>query len=566
MITAADILTEWHRTASDLASPHLNRAAAALHAGDRARAAGELELAASHYRGEDGERLCRMAIDLVGQPDLATISGQALDLSWRDAWRHELRGPHGEWVKSPVEALVAAPASKLAGLRDGNGGWVHDNDVLEKAATGRRAGGARKGDYILYGVTIPDPTGFGYASDLRPTEITALHHSWEGHGKKRHRLTTITTGYGDETMRDGSSVKILPREDVRKLLRAEQRGHPLPAPPRPAPVPHPAPAPKPRPLPPEFLPPGSWVGIKPEQGQVITMPDPDGSGRTVKVTRSAAPGHVHVAHADGKAEDVPAAFVEHPTAPNRFTGPVPVPAPVPAPRPVPVDTGKHAGSVTVVSDDVIPDPAQRAAAIAEARHALDLQDKFVPKIAENQLMTFTSDLGDTTNAETLYGEEILLNPYNARAVGNVTKTIKGLTPDDLQKRDEGMGWWVPSDPQYSLMDTTVAHEEGHVIADKVSRKAMMSLDLWDPLAKAVGVPPPATFRDILGGHPTIDLAEWVQDHQAQLKTAVSEYGTTNLPELQAELWSEYTMNADPRPPAKIYGDYITAQLKAAGKL
>jgi hypothetical protein len=30
-----------------------------------------------------------------------TVSGQALELNgWRDAWRHELRGPHGEWVSS----------------------------------------------------------------------------------------------------------------------------------------------------------------------------------------------------------------------------------------------------------------------------------------------------------------------------------------------------------------------------------------------------------------------------------------------------------------------------------
>lgn len=49
-LTVEDILAEWHKSTSDLAAPHLNRAAAALHAGDRAKAAGELELAARSSR------------------------------------------------------------------------------------------------------------------------------------------------------------------------------------------------------------------------------------------------------------------------------------------------------------------------------------------------------------------------------------------------------------------------------------------------------------------------------------------------------------------------------------
>ena len=33
-----------------------------------------------------------------------TITAQATELSWKDAWTHELRGPHGEWIKSPGQA------------------------------------------------------------------------------------------------------------------------------------------------------------------------------------------------------------------------------------------------------------------------------------------------------------------------------------------------------------------------------------------------------------------------------------------------------------------------------
>jgi hypothetical protein len=39
-----------------------------------------------------------------------------IELSWKDAWRNELRGHHGEWVKDPVEALAGYghPGQKTA--------------------------------------------------------------------------------------------------------------------------------------------------------------------------------------------------------------------------------------------------------------------------------------------------------------------------------------------------------------------------------------------------------------------------------------------------------------------
>lgn len=39
---------------------------------------------------------------------MLTIGQQYLDLSWRDAWKHELRGPHGEWEKSAAAVAAAA--------------------------------------------------------------------------------------------------------------------------------------------------------------------------------------------------------------------------------------------------------------------------------------------------------------------------------------------------------------------------------------------------------------------------------------------------------------------------
>jgi hypothetical protein len=37
---------------------------------------------------------------------MLTIGQQYLELSWKDAWLHEARGPHGEWVRGPLDATV----------------------------------------------------------------------------------------------------------------------------------------------------------------------------------------------------------------------------------------------------------------------------------------------------------------------------------------------------------------------------------------------------------------------------------------------------------------------------
>lgn len=52
-----------------------------------------------------------------------TISSQILDMSWRDAWRHEARGPHGEWERGATAAgLTGADRSHIASSL----GWLRD--------------------------------------------------------------------------------------------------------------------------------------------------------------------------------------------------------------------------------------------------------------------------------------------------------------------------------------------------------------------------------------------------------------------------------------------------------
>jgi hypothetical protein len=151
---------------------------------------------------------------------------------------------------------AAARARMLAELRDAHGRWVTGpghNDALDKAATGRHAGAVRLHDHVLYGKTEMADNGFGFQSRVVPMEVTGLHHHWEGTGKKRKRFTDmdlldpITGETHSESLKDGSSVKLFPREDMRAVRRGAPAATPRPAAPRPKPVAPPPPPPRPVP-------------------------------------------------------------------------------------------------------------------------------------------------------------------------------------------------------------------------------------------------------------------------------------------------------------------------------
>ena len=395
---------------------------------------------------------------------------------WKGTYLHELRGPDGRWIK--------------------------DGETLMAAATGRKAGAVRLHDHVLYHEPVATNDGYGFRDSVRPMEVTHLAHHWEGTGKSRKRFTDMTLtdedgGERQQTVKDGSPLKIFPREQVAASARPPVK--PVARPPAPKPLPVPKPEPVARP-------------------------------------------------------------VEHPA-------PKPVPEPVsrPSHRTLTGAAG-HFGHISVLSDSTIPDPAQKASAIADAQSALDLQGKFVPKIAGQQFISLNPTLGEA-EGQTLAGGMILINPYVANAVGNVTKAVKGLTPDELQKRDEGLKWWVPSDPQYSLMDTTVAHEEGHVIHDDLPDSVAYDPDFWQSMSKAMNIRPPSLDPySIQQLGKTNVMNSWLLSNFREIKESVSQYATSNFDEFRAELWSEYTMNAKPREPARLYGNYITDQLSKRGQL
>jgi len=59
----------------------------------------------------------------------------------------------------------------------------------------------------------------------------------------------------------------------------------------------------------------------------------------------------------------------------------------------------------------------------------------------------------------------------------------------------------------------------------------------------------------------MDIGSWFARNKRIIKTKVSEYGSSNLNEMMAELWTEYRLNSTPRAPAKYFGDYVLSHLR-----
>jgi hypothetical protein len=231
----------------------------------------------------------------------------------------------------------------------------------------------------------------------------------------------------------------------------------------------------------------------------------------------------------------------------------------PAPHPYGKD---HFGSVSEEPGITWPTEEMRAGATEEALHGLDLQGKFVPAIADKVHIAL-ADMDDDINGQTLSKTEVLIDAADTQMYGSYALKWDHLAPQEIQARDQKSGWWVPSDPQYTLADTTVAHEMGHVIADTVGHK--FSRELWDKLADAAGLLPPAGARGKATVTPS-NLADWAMRNHYALEKNVSGYGMSNIGEIMAEMWSEYTMSSNPRPMAKAYGEWVTAKLRETGKL
>jgi hypothetical protein len=211
----------------------------------------------------------------------------------------------------------------------------------------------------------------------------------------------------------------------------------------------------------------------------------------------------------------------------------------------------HPYGQTAVSLGAFPSKDIENAAKAEAMHGVTAQEKYLPHIAARETLLYEpmQELQGGGPLSPDHPTFALTGGHNITMATDVSNTASNGLADREAAEMRGSGWFVPARPGTSLADTIVAHETGHVAMNSLTPAQRWSPAVWGPVATALGVPAPGA-----------DMDSWLAANKPAIAKAVSTYGSTNPAELSAELWSEYTMNASPRPPAAAFGQQMLAQL------
>jgi hypothetical protein len=141
------------------------------------------------------------------------------------------------------------------------------------------------------------------------------------------------------------------------------------------------------------------------------------------------------------------------------------------------------------------------------------------------------------------------------------------------------GWWVPTDHEHDLSMNVLTHEFGHGVHGELNRLGVIKANrnnatiydeeernFWNGFADSLneGMPyevrkPKTGFKDA-SGRPGINVIHWHSQNRAAIEKVIGRYAGHNMNEMIAELWTEYRLSGNPRPPAKFFGDYVKEHL------
>ena len=223
--------------------------------------------------------------------------------------------------------------------------------------------------------------------------------------------------------------------------------------------------------------------------------------------------------------------------------------PVPVPLPEPPDWFKYPR----VDLDGVPE-GQKAEVQRAVTAQLTLQARYVPNVVARAELR-VGRLSARSAQSSILGQhwtgtgKIEIKP-------DVFESVNPGSERTLAESQKSH-WWVPADEEYKQADTVVAHEVGHGVADRgMGSKRNTNPAMWKAIANAIGVLPLYQHENKATYEQERALNRWIGQNKAKIAREVSTYATTNMDELLAELWQEYTLASAPRPPAKAYGDYV----------
>jgi hypothetical protein len=408
-----------------------------------------------------------------------TVTLGELDLAWSAATR----------AAAHAKAHATARAHALAELRDGHGRWVtgpEHNDALDAVATGRHAGSVRLHDHVLYGKTEPTPNRFGLQQRSVPMEVTGLHHHWEGSGKRRKRFTDMDlldpdTGQTvSESVKDGVSVKLYPREDVHALQAAERKSGQAP-------------------------------------------PEP------------AAPSQLNPAYSDWKwPTDATEKPPPKPPAPPKPPPAAPKPAPVQtiaqqvAPPPAPAPSHSSMDIARRQIDPTGLSPAEREAAATEYARMIDTVPDLAPIFATTKI-SFVDHLGSTGLAaphKISLDSSLIHDPARMNALV-ANRGEKGWGKNFMAEAPQATG-------PYSGLRYVITHESGHVLSWRLNEKPGGAIAAERAVAGALA------GHDFPPGTRGLHQAQAVLSDR-KVTAQISGYAHRTWEELNGEVFAAYSL-------------------------
>lgn len=195
--------------------------------------------------------------------------------------------------------------------------------------------------------------------------------------------------------------------------------------------------------------------------------------------------------------------------------------------------------------------------MSRIRDSLTWQARKVPEIIKNVRVAISTKLGKETwlGSYAYSGGQLTIHP----------NVLTAANRHEVLQQTQVQRWWVPFDPHYELHDVVTGHEVGHGVSTLFGTQRVPQDEVfWREFARSLGmldVPPIFDTRTDSGRHYIqADVDRWIKRNAVRIRNRISKYGASSSDEMLAELWSEYTMTTRPRPPAKLYGDYVMKKL------
>jgi hypothetical protein len=196
---------------------------------------------------------------------------------------------------------------------------------------------------------------------------------------------------------------------------------------------------------------------------------------------------------------------------------------------------------------------QRINKLSNAKHkdrtqkALEHQARFTPKAAMQ-----LNEVADMDRRAPSFGQPGVTGEYDER------NRVMFLHPSAFLPaaertfaKEKAANYISKCGERFDSLDALIAHEYGHHVHDRwiVNAPQKVRAKAVRDLCAILGVPAPLHFDNE-------SLLRWGEKHKTAITNSVSKYGSTNILEMLAETWAEYTLGDPPRPHIKAMGELL----------